>query len=455
MNPHSNTHTEEFKLLDSGFDHLWPIMRSISGPGIEKSFDWFSQYMDLTIEKVKSGAAVFDWTVPQEWHFRRANLLGPDGELICDSNESNLQVVNYSQPIDRYLSLGELKPHLHSIESLPTAVPYITSYYKRTWGFCLPHEKLQSLKPGQYHARIDSEFVDGGVPFGSCLLPGESSKEILLTSYLCHPSLANNELSGPLVLLALYRRIKKWNRRRYSYRFLLNPETIGALCFLHRYHRHLKENLNAGLILTCLGGPVKSLRYKKSCLGNSLFDKLAERISSGQISVGETVWTTPFTPDGSDERQYGSPGFQFPVGQFARTVYGEYDGYHNSLDSKDFMTITSLVASTETIERFLQYAEITGCPINLFPFGEPQLGKRGLYPSINSNETRSKWSSDSEVDGRTQLKRMLKLLNLADGQNDFFQIAGECDCSVDELRPILEKLEANGLIEYGKELPKP
>ncbi len=449
------THSKEFHLLDEGFDRLWPIMRSISGPGIEESLEWFCEHMPMQIERVATGASVFDWKVPREWRFRRAVLRGPGGDVICDSDKCNLHVVNYSEPIDATLSLEELQPHLHSIADLPDAVPYITSYYRQTWGFCLSENIRTSLPAGDYHALIDSDFVDGHVPFAQCCIPGSSQREILLTSYLCHPSLANNELSGPLVLLALFRRIANWPRQRYTYRFLLNPETIGALCFLSRHHDELRENLEAGLVLTCLGGPEKKLRYKASRNGVSLFDKLAQEIVEGNAKLREPLWTQPFTPDGSDERQYGAPGFQFTVGQFARTVYGQYAGYHNSLDNKQWMGISSLIESADSIEQFLWQAEISGRPVNLAPFGEPQLGSRGLYPSINSNETRSNWSSDCQVDGRTQLSRMLRLLNLADGKHDLFQIAQACDCSIGELRPTIDLLEDHGLIGYGRELPQP
>lgn len=441
----------EKELLNQLFDELFPLMRSITGPGIEKSIEIFGRYMPLNITKIPTGTKVFDWTVPQEWHFKQAKLIDPDGNIVCDARVNNLHVMNYSESIDKDIILEELEPHLHSIPELPTAIPYVTSYYKRTWGFCLAHNDRIRLKPGKYRAIIDAEFVEGGVPFAQCVLEGESSKEILITSYLCHPSLANNELSGPLALLGVYNRIKKWNKRRYSYRFLLNPETIGALCFLHEHAKELKENLISGFTLTCIGGPAKELKYKSSRLEDSLINKVVKydkKITSLPIEV------VPFTPlGGSDERQYCSPGFNLPMGQFSRTTYGKYDGYHNSLDTKDFMKIESVIESVETVEQILKYIEISGNPINMQPFGEPQLGKRDLYPNMNSNKTR-KNSEDKYVDGRTQLNRILLMLNMADGENSLIDIANAAGCSVDDLLPILFKLEENELIKYNVKKPK-
>jgi len=436
---------EEKRILNSLFDELFPIMRSITGPGLEQSMNIFCRHMPLEISKVKSGTKVFDWVVPLEWHFKRAKLTGPTGKVICDSNDLNLHVVNYSEAIDKKINLDDLDAHLHSIPELPQAVPYVTSYYKRDWGFCLSHEQRKKLQPGFYHVSIDSKFVNGGVPFAQCKIVGESKKEILLSSYLCHPSLANNELSGPLVLLLLYHRIKKWPKKRYTYRFLINPETIGALCFLSMHKNELVENLISGLILTCLGGPSNHLLYKSSRKKNTLINRVIDYKEKKTLLP---IVKTPFTPvNGSDERQYCSPGFNFPVGQLSRSTYGSYKGYHNSLDTKAFMGIGHLIESADTLEQLLKYAEICGKPVNLSPFGEPQLGKRNLYPNMNSNQTRFH-SADTFVDGRTQLTRMLTLLNMADGETDLIEISKEAKCSVDELLPTLLQLEEHNLIEF-------
>ena len=446
----ATNNNDEYTLLNQTFDQLWPITRSITGPGLEESLSILNQHMPLQIETVSTGSKVFDWTVPKEWHFKRAVLTGPNNEVICDSNEHNLHVVNYSQAVNKQLSLDELQPHLHSLPNLPTAIPYVTSYYQENWGFCLSEHQREQLKPGTYQANIEAEFVDGGVSFAHCTLPGESKREILLSSYICHPSMANNELSGPLVLLALYNRIKRWPKRRYTYRFLLNPETIGSLCFLSRYAQHLKQNLEAGAVLTCIGGPANHIHFKASCLGNSLFDKVGQACLNKEISLGAPLLFDPYCPTGgSDERQYGAPGFRLPVSQIARTRYDNFDAYHNSLDTKEFMGIDNLIKSTNSLERFLQYVEVCGKPVNQSPYGEPQLGPRGLYPNINAASTRSD-SSDAQIDGRVVLNRILNTLNMADGHNDLFSIANTCNCTIDELIPTIEQLEANNLIKYGE-----
>jgi len=438
--------------LDALFDELFPIMRSISGVGLLKSINILQRYMPLEIEMVPSGTLAFDWTVPPEWHFRSARLLGPDGRTVIDAANNSLHVLNYSHPVDKRLSLEELQSHLYSLPELPAAIPYVTSYYKPRWGFCLSDEQRRQLPEGTYRAVIDSEFVESeGVPFAHCVLQGESQAEIVLTSYLCHPSMANNELSGPLTLLGLYDRILAWPRRRYTYRFVINPETIGSVCYLSRYSEHLKENMQAGLVLTCTGGPEKHLSYKCSRRGDSLLDRLSKKLSQdAQVAhelIGMPLKVRPFSPtSGSDERQYCSPGFNLPVGQMARTLYGEYPGYHNSLDNKEFMGIDALVETIEATERFLKLAELAGNFINLSPYGEPQLGKRNLYPSESWTQSYKSQSHDNQFDERQLLNHILMILNYSDGQHDMIEIADLCGVSVADLRPAIEILEREQLI---------
>lgn len=433
--------SSDHALLDQLYDELYPLLRSITGEGIEESLRIFARHMPLDIFGVASGAQIFDWEVPPQWNCRSARLTGPDGKAICDLSTSNLHIVNYSEGVSRDLTLEELQPYLHSLPHLPDAVPYVTSYYNRTWGFCLSHNQRQALKPGVYHAHIDADFSQGRVPLAHTFLEGDSEREILLSSYLCHPSLANNELSGPLVLLGLYNRIKAWPRRRHRFRFVLNPETIGSLCYLHLHGGELRETMDAGLVLTCLGGP-GSLTYKASRRETALADRLAHHWAVS----GNALRLRPFTPtSGSDERQYCSPGFNLPVGQFARCAYGDYDGYHNSLDCKDFMTIDALVRSIDEIEAYLKALDMAGPWRNLAPFGEPQLGRRGLYPNINSAAT---WaaSSDDVFDGRVILERILTVLNYSDGDHDLVAIADRCGCSVRDLLPVVRWLEEGGLL---------
>lgn len=437
----------EFEILDELFDELWPIMRSITGPGIEQSIELLQKYMPLELEKVPSGTTVFDWETPPEWHYRSAKLFAPDGSVVCDADHNNLHLVNYSEPFSGTVSLEELQKHLHSIPEYLDVIPYVTSYYKRTWGFCLSQNVRDGLKAGEYRVEIDTAFVQGGVPFAQCVLQGESDREILLTSYLCHPSMANNELSGPLVLLAIYRRIKQWKRRRFTYRFLINPETIGSLCFLSKYGDHLKSKLASGFVFTCLGGDAMNLHYKSSRKKGSLVNEVIGHLESRRP---EWIKKMPFTAaEGSDERQFCSPGFDLPMGQLSRTTYDTYAGYHNSLDTKPFMGVDRLVDSAERIEVILRTLEIAGKPVSLYPYGEPQLGRRNLYPSTNSNITRVRASSDGLEDGRQRLNRMLTVLNMADGHNSLIEIAETANCTLEDLRPIVEILEENELIRYN------
>lgn len=424
------------------FDRLLPITRSITGPGLRESLDIFGEYMPLRRDCVASGTAVFDWIVPPEWALTRAVLTGPDGAIVADTARSNLEVVNYSTPVDVELDLEDLQPYLHSIPDQPDLTPYVTSYYRDAWGFCLTQAARQALKPGRYRAVIQSRKYEGGVDFADCVLPGEIGREILLSSYLCHPGLANNELSGPLVLLGLFDRISRWKRRRFSYRFLLAPETIGSLCYLFRHGDCLKDRLAGGLVLTCLGGPTEGLSYKASRRGTTTLDALVAR-----LGAADGYRLRPFTPtSGSDERQFCSPGFNLPMGQMGRTLYGDYAAYHTSGDDKAFMGIAPLVDAVDRIEALLRQHEYAGVFINQAPYGEAQLGRRGLYPTVNSPST---WtaSSDRVVDSRVLLNRILTVLSDCDGDQRMIDIAGRLECSLGDLMPVIDRLEAEGLLK--------
>lgn len=437
------------QLLSDVFDELFPIMRSITGPGIDDSLEILSRFMPLEIEKVKSGTKVFDWEVPLEWHFSDAKLFDPNGNCIVDAKINNLSVVNYSEPINKKLRLEELQGHLHSIENLPHAIPYVTSYYKRNWGFCLPHHQRQALVEGEYHAVIESKFVNGGVPIAQCVLKGESSKEILLSSYLCHPSMANNELSGPLVLLGLYLKLKEWKRRRFTYRFVIHPETIGSLCFLYRHIDYLKNQLFSGMVLTCLGGPNQTLRFKQSHSGSSAIDLFMKRLERGERkNQSLPIETISFdATSGSDERQYNAPGFRLPFGQLTRTPPAQFEAYHNSLDTKEFMSISNLTETIDRVEEILSQFELATPYKNAKPFGEPQLGRYGLYPNMNSWAQRDQ-SSDALLDGRQFLNRVLRVLNESDGKTSMLEICEKFNYPLNEMKPIIEVLEQNKLLEF-------
>lgn len=427
--------------LDSIFDQLWPICRSITGAGLRESLSILQETLPFSIHSKLSGETIFDWHVPKEWVIRGARLTAPDGSIVCDFQESNLSIVNYSIPVNDEIDFVTLQKHLHSIPSLPSAIPYVTSYYQENWGFCLPHLTLEKLpKSGKYHCFIDSEHINGSLEYGQYLLEGGlSNQEVLLTSYLCHPSLANNELSGPLVLLGLYDRISRWKSRRFNYRFYCGPETIGSLCFLNDFGQSLKKTTILGLVLTCLGGTnnsnlsVKLPRDSDSFAFSFLRDQPDFRFR-------------PFTPcGGSDERQFCSPGFNMPVANICRDVYGDFDGYHNSLDTKDSMTIDSLEKSIDRIESLLLDFELSYPYTRINPYGEPQLGKRGLYPNINSSFT-WKASTDTSFDGRVLRDSIMWILSLSDGAHSLKDISVKTGIELDPLKLAASQLMDKGLI---------
>jgi aminopeptidase-like protein len=432
--------------IEEQFDELWPITRSITGPGFRNSLAVLQEDIPLEAEAVPSGTEVFDWEVPPEWRIHNAKLTGPEGTVYADIDETNLAVVNYSASVDAHLTRDELEPHLYTEPNLPDATPYVTSYYNRTWGFCLPHTVYEDLPDGEYHAYIDSEFdQDGVLNYGHTVLKGETDKEVLLSTYLCHPSMANNELSGPLVLSSLYRQLEQWDHRKYTYRFVVVPETIGSLSYLSQHGDHLVNNVIAGLVLTCLGGPNETLSYQRTRQGDTLIDSLIEHLDNYSEYDFEI---RPFTPTGgSDERQYCSPGFDLPVGQMARTVYGDYDAYHTSHDTKAFMSIDAIIDSAARIEYVLRLLEYSGRYENVKPYGEPFLSKYDLYTSINSPETRSDSTDDIKNDQEEFLDNVLMLLNYSDGTNSVVSIANQQGRCVDEFVPAIRRLQREGLLQ--------
>lgn len=431
------------------FDRLFPVCRSIAGPGIRESLAILSEHMDLEIHGIPTGTRVLDWTVPQEWTLRRARLFGPDGATVLDTEDSNLHVLNFSEPFSGEMELDALQAHLYSDPTQPDAVPYVTSYYVPRWGLCLSQRQRDGLQPGRYRVEIETEKADGVLNYGVAELPGQSDELFLITSYLCHPSMANNELSGPLALLRVWERLAAMESRRFTYRFLLIPETIGSISYLAQHGQELVDRMRGGLVLTCLGGPSPTVSFKTSrrdWTGEPApIDRLARHLADAEP---ELYSVRDFTPTGgSDERQFCSPGFNLPVAQAARTLYGAYREYHTSLDTLDFMTIQAVEASADRVLSALLAHELFEARyLNKVPYGEPQLGRRGLYPTLNGPMS-SQFSTDSEQDGRQTLDRMLCLLSLADGTRTLVEIAEHVGCSVRHLEPIALHLEREGLLE--------
>jgi len=415
--------------LEEYFDRLWPINRSIAGPGLRASLDVLSDLIPTERHRFPTGTRVFDWEVPREWEVREAYIVDSNGRRRADFAEHNLHLVAHSTPVRARMSLAELRPHLHSLPDQPDAIPYVLSLYAENWGFCLSDRELRDLPDGEYEVVIDSQLRPGHVEIGEAVLPGECEDEVLFSSYLCHPSLANNELSGPLAIAALYDRLSRRPRRRLTYRFLLGAETIGTLCFLSLRGSHLRERLRAGYVVTCVGdrGP---LTLKTSRRGDSLADRAARQVLD---EIGEHS-VIPFDPgNGSDERQYCSPGFDLPVASVMRTMYSCFPEYHTSRDDKSFIDFPHLAGSVAVYEQIVDALEHNLVWWNTVQYGEPQLGKRGLYPGTNANAP-------------FELKPTMWMLNLADGEHDLLAIAQRSGQPLAGLVDAATKLSAAGLL---------
>ena len=388
-------------------ERLFPINRSITGQGVEQSLEIIKTLLPaLRILKIPSGTQCFDWVVPEEWHARNAFLEDDSGERILDFKENNLHLVGYSTPIDTILPLEELQEHLYSLEELPDAIPYVTSYYKKRWGFCLSDRQRKALKPGNYHAVIDSSFKKGSLTYGELIIPGDKEQEVLLSTYICHPSLANDNLSGPVVLTFLAEWLSSLPSRKYTYRIVYTPETIGAISYLHKNLEQLKKRVIAGFIFTCLGDE-RTWSYLPSRNGNTLSDRVAKYVLNKFVP---TYTTYSFLDRGSDERQYCSPGVDLPIASIMRSKYGTYPEYHTSLDNLGFVTDEGLNQSLELYKNVIGIIE-KNATYKTTCLCEPQLGKRGLYPTISTKKTM----------GTT--KDLMNLIAYADGLRDLLSIA--------------------------------
>lgn len=418
--------------IESYFDRLWPLCRSLTGNGVRESLRILQDLIPIQIHEASSGKQVFDWNIPDEWNIRDAYILTPDGRKVADFRQNNLHILNYSVPIHQKISFSDLDEHLFTLPDLPTAIPYMTSYYNRNWGFCLSHQEYESLpKTGEYEVFIDSSLEPGSMTYGDLLLPGEKEEEILFSTYVCHPSMANNELSGPLVQAFLYRLIAQLPKRKYSYRFVFIPETIGAINYLFEHGDHLKSHVKAGYVITCVGDS-GGFVYKRSKHRTSLGDRAAEHVLK---HVEEAHRVMEFAVGGSDERQYCSPGFNLPVGSVTRSMYQTYPEYHTSLDNKEFISFPAMLRSVEVYFQIVQLLELNDFYLNTQPFCEPQLGKRGLYHQIGGQPNRKKAT-----------RQMLHLLSFADGQRDLIDIADWRGDSALEYLPIIDILREQELL---------
>ncbi len=412
---------------------IFPICRSITGEGVRQTLKILSDYVGrdgigFTVYEVPSGTEVFDWKVPKEWIIRAAYIEDRQGNRIIDMKNNNLHVMGYSIPVDKWVGLDELRKHVYTLPKQPGVIPYVTSYYKERYGFCMSEEQLHSLEAGEYHMYIDSELIDGSMTFAEAVIPGETKEEIMFSSYTCHPSMANNECSGPVVLAALMRYVNSMKKRKYTYRFVLNPETIGSLTYISRNLEHLKKRLAAGIILSCVGDDM-DYSIVETKYANTLADKSLKSV----LETKQRLKIYSFLKRGSDERQYNAPGVELPVVGFSRTKYCEFPEYHTSADNMQLISPQGLQGSYEAMVQWIACMEKNE-KYQVTVLGEPQLGKRGLFPTI------------SKKGGYDGVRAMLNLIAYADGKNDLFDIARIIGVPPFELLPIVEKLLENGLI---------
>jgi aminopeptidase-like protein len=402
----------------------FPICRSITGDGVRQTLGLIGEHLPLTIHEVPTGTRVFDWEVPREWNIREAWIADASGNRVVDFADHNLHVVNYSVPVNRTLSLEELGPHLHSLPDKPDAIPYITSYYRERWGFCMTHTARQALEPGDYHVYIDSDLKDGSLTYAECIIPGETEEEVFLSTYVCHPSMANNELSGPTVMTWL----GKWllsAPRRHTYRIVFIPETIGSLTYLSRNLDTLRSRVRVGFNLSCIGDD-RAWSYVASRYG----DTLADRVIHNVLSLKHPDFIRyPYLERGSDERQYGFPGVDLPLVSLCRSKYGRYPEYHTSLDNLDLVTPSGLAGGLGMVRDCLEAIEANHT-YQVTCIGEPQLGRRGLYPTMNT------------LDSGRMVRTILNLLAYCDGSNDLIAVSDIIGVPVNELAPLAEKLVA-------------
>jgi len=409
-------------------EELYPICRSITGNGIRRTLEMIQNRIPLRTFEVPTGAPVFDWTVPKEWNIRDAYIKDRRGKRVVDFQNSNLHVLNYSMPVRATMPLNALKPHLFTLPEKPDWIPYRTSYYKEDWGFCLSHNQMLALEEEEYEVCIDSTLEEGHLTYGECYFAGRSTDEVLISCHACHPSLANDNLSG-ITVATFLAQFLAGRDLRYSYRFLFIPGTIGAITWLAR-NQAAAERIHHGLVLTCIGdkGP---FHYKKTRRGNAEIDSAVKHILTHQTESPEIL---EFSPYGYDERQYCSPGFNLAVGCLMRSVWGSFPEYHSSADNLDFIHPRQLAGSLRVCTAIIDVLENNQRYRNLNPFCEPQLGRRNLYRSTGGDG----------IGG--DLNTILWVLNLSDGEHSLLDIAERSDIPFSVISEAAELLCKSGLL---------
>ena len=410
---------------------LWGLNRSITGSGVRDTLSILAQYVaGIVVHEVPTGTAVFDWVIPKEWKVNDAYLIAPNGEKLCSFKDNNLHLVGYSSPLRTKLPLSVLQKNLYSLPDQPQAVPYITSYYKEHWGFCLSQVQRDGLEDGEYEVMIDSELFDGSLTYAELFIPGETEEEVLISTYICHPSMANNELSGPVVTTYLAKWLLGVAGRRYSYRFVFLPETIGSVTYLSRNYQHLKLKVIAGFNVTCVGDD-RSYSYLPSRNGETISDHVARHVLK-HISPNYRSYT--WADRGSDERQYCAPGIDLPIASIMRSKYGAFPEYHTSLDDLvNVVTPSGLQGGYSALKRAIEVLESNRYP-KVKVLCEPQLGKRGLYPSLSTKHSAS------------EVKLMMDLISWCDGSKSLLDIAELCGVPTWHLYPICDVLLGSDLL---------
>ena len=412
-------------------ERLFPICRSITGDGVRKTLQMLVEVYgnEINIHEVPTGTKVFDWTVPKEWNIKEAYIENSKGQSVIDFKNNNLHVVGYSLPVDKFVDLQELKSVVYTQPDQPDAIPYVTSYYKECYGFCMSQNQLDKLPEDTYHIVIDSELKEGSLTYGEIIIPGDTEEEVFLSTYICHPSMANNELSGPVVATFLAKWLNLLVKRRYTYRIIFIPETIGAITYLSKNLQYLKEHVIAGFNLSCVGDN-RTFSYVESRYGDTLADKAAKNVLSFYYPDYKTY---SFLKRGSDERQYNAPGVDLPVCAICRSKYGEYPEYHTSKDNLELISPEGLLGAYEVYQQCILSLE-NNYSYKINVLCEPQLGKRGLYPT-----TSQKGTYDA-------VKVMIDFIAYADGSNDLIDISNIIGVPVNELLTVIEKLEKVDLL---------
>ena len=410
---------------------LFPLNRSLTGAGVRETLLYFQKEIpEILIHEVASGTRANDWVVPEEWNVKEAYLLDLQTGHRFDFKDNNLHLMGYSIPVNEIVSREELDSHLHTLPDQPNAIPYVTSYYAKEWGFCLSENQKNTLSKGKFQVVIDSTLEPGVMNYGELLIPGQSKNEILLSTYICHPSMANNELSGPVVALAISKLVKELENKRFSYRILLIPETIGSIYYISKNLNEMKENINAGWVLTCMGDE-GNYSYIPSKKGGTLADRVSIKTLE-ELGVNYNKYT--FLDRGSDERQYCAPGVDLPVASLMKSKYGSYPEYHTSLDNLNFITPEGLKESYEMMKTAIEILESNKF-WKLKTLGEPQLGKRGLYPTVSTKNS------------GTTVQDLMNVIAYCDGENDLIDISNICGLKFKEVLKIIETLFINELVE--------